>query len=79
MNFKKIADTSFKLSKKVHFLQFCAELSQKPKSGKAIYIYGSESSCYSLWESDLVYRSLSNRSRDISNQNIKNDADSAEI
>ena len=26
-----------KLSKKVHFLQFCADLSQKPKSVKAIY------------------------------------------
>ena len=31
-----------KLSKKVHFLQFCADFRQKPKSVKAIYIYGSE-------------------------------------
>ena len=55
-----------KLSKKVHFLQFCADLSQKPKSVKAIYIYGSESSYYSLSENDMVYRGLSHRSWDIS-------------
>ena len=28
-----------KLSKKVHFLQFCADLSKNSKSIKAIYIY----------------------------------------
>ena len=33
-----------RLSKKVHFLQFCAELSKKPESAKAIYIYTTESS-----------------------------------
>ena len=33
-----------KLSKTVHFLQFCADLSKKPKSIKAIYIYVSERS-----------------------------------
>ena len=27
----------FKLSKKVHFLQFCADFGKKPKSVKAIY------------------------------------------
>ena len=48
-----------KLSKKVHFLQFCADLSQKPKSVKAIYIYGSENFHYSLSENDMVYRDLS--------------------
>ena len=32
-----------KLSKKVHFLLFCADLSMKSKSVKAIYIYTSES------------------------------------
>ena len=32
-----------KLSKKVHFLLFCADLSKKPRSVKAIYIYASES------------------------------------
>ena len=55
-----------KLSKKVHFLQFCADLSQKPKSVKAIYIYGSENFHYSLSENDMVYRGLSHRSWDIS-------------
>ena len=34
-----------KLSEKVHFLQFCADFSQKPKCDKAIYIDGSESFC----------------------------------
>ena len=56
-----------KLSKKEHFLQFCADLSQKPKSVKAIYIYGSENFHYSLSENDMVYRGLSHRSWDISN------------
>ena len=36
------------LSKKVQFLQFCADLSKKSKSVKAIYIYASESSHYTL-------------------------------
>ena len=39
-----------KLSKKVLSLQFCADLSKKPKSVKAIYIYASESSHYTLSE-----------------------------
>ena len=47
-----------KLSKKVHFLQFCADLSQKPKSVKAIYIYASECSYYGLSDNDMVYRGL---------------------
>ena len=33
---------ALKLSKKVHFLQFCAYLSQKLNCVKAIYIYGSK-------------------------------------
>ena len=33
-----------KLSKKVPFLKFCADLSKKHKSVKAIYIYASEKS-----------------------------------
>ena len=57
----------FELSKKVRFLQFCADLSQKPKSVKAMYIYGSESSYYSLSENDMIYKGLSHRSWDISN------------
>ena len=39
-----------KLSKKVHFLQFCGDLNKKYKSIKAIYIYVSESSHYTLSE-----------------------------
>ena len=42
----------------MHFLQFCADLSQKPKCVKAIYIYGCESFYYSLTEIDMPYRSL---------------------
>ena len=38
----------YKLSKKVRFVQFCADLSKKSKSVKAIYIYVSESSHYIL-------------------------------
>ena len=30
---------AFNLSRKVHFLQFCADFSKKPKSVKAIYIF----------------------------------------
>ena len=55
-----------KLSKKVQFLQFCADLSKKSKSVKAIYIYASESSHYTLSENGMVYRGLSHRSWDIS-------------
>ena len=55
-----------KLSKKVYFLQFWADLSQKPKCVKGIYIYGSES-FVSLPENDMPYRGLSQRSWDISN------------
>ena len=32
----------FRLSKKVHFLKFCAYFSKKPKSIKVIYTYASE-------------------------------------
>ena len=56
-----------KLSKKVHFLQFCADLSKKSKSIKAIYIYASESSLSTLSENGMVYRGPSHRSWDISN------------
>ena len=44
-----------KLSKKVHFLQFCADLSKKSKSVEAIYIYASESSHYTLSENAMIY------------------------
>ena len=39
-----------KLSKKCIFFQFCANLSKRFKSVKAIYIYASESSHYTLTE-----------------------------
>ena len=68
-----------KLSKKEHFLQFCADLSKKSKSVKAIYIYVPESSHYNLSENAMIYRGLSHRSWDISNLNIRKGADSAEI
>ena len=51
----------FKLSKKVHFLQFRTEISKKPKSLKAIYIYASESSHYTLSGNGMVYRDLTHR------------------
>ena len=53
--------------KKCIFLQFCAELSKKCKSVKAIYIYVSVSSHYTLSENSMVYMSLNHRSRDIGN------------
>ena len=56
-----------KFSKKVHFLQFCADLSQKPNSVKAIYKYAPERSYYSLSEKDMIYSSMSHCSWDISN------------
>ena len=55
-----------KLSKNVHFLQFYACISKKPKSVKAIYIYTSGISYDTLSENDMVYRSLSHRLWDIS-------------
>ena len=65
-----------KLSKKVHFLQFCADLSKKSKSVEAIYIYASESSHYTVSENPMIYRGLSHCSWDISDYNIKKDAES---
>ena len=47
-----------KLSEKVHFLQFCAGLSKKSKSIKAIYIYACEKSRYALSENDIVYHAM---------------------
>ena len=51
-----------KLSKKVHFLQFCADLSKISKSVEAIYVYASESSHYTLSKYVMVNRGLSHRS-----------------
>ena len=55
-----------KLSKKVHFLQFCADLSKKSKSIKAIYIYASERSRYALSENGIVYYAMTYCFGDIS-------------
>ena len=42
------------LSKKVHFLQFCADISKKPESVKADLLYPSESSHDTHSENDMV-------------------------
>ena len=55
-----------KLYKRVHFCNFFADLCKKPESAKAMYIYASESSHYTLSENDMVYRG-SELLRDISN------------
>ena len=55
------------LSKTVHFSQFCADLSKKSKTVKAIYIYASKSSHYTLSKIGLVCRGASHHSWDISN------------
>ena len=55
-----------KLSKKVHFLQFCADLSKKSKSIKATYIYASETSRYALSENGIVYYAMTYCFGDIS-------------
>ena len=48
----------FELSKKIQFLQICADLSKKSKSIKAIYIYASERSRYALSEKGIVYYAM---------------------
>ena len=55
-----------KLSKKVHFLQSFADLSKKPKSIKAIYIYASERSHYVLSENGIAYYAMTYCFGDIS-------------
>ena len=47
-----------KLSKKANFWQFCADLSKKSKSIKAIYIYASERSLSTLSENGMVYKKM---------------------
>ena len=54
-----------KSSKKVHFLQFCADFSKKSKSIKVIYIYASERSCYAISEDGIVYSAMTYGSGDI--------------
>ena len=48
-----------KLSKKMHFLEFYADLIQKQKCVKTIYIYECERFYYSLSENDMSDRGLS--------------------
>ena len=54
-----------KLPKKVYFLHFSINVSKKAKFVKAIYVYASESSHYTVAENDFVYMSLSNHSSDV--------------
>ena len=49
---------SLKLSKKVHFLKFCADLSKKSKSIKAIYVHATERSCCTITENGIVYSAM---------------------
>ena len=55
----------FKLSKKVHFLRFCADVSKKSKFIKAIYIHASERYRYTLSENDIVHYGMTYCLRDI--------------
>ena len=52
----------FKLSEKEHFLQFCADISSKSKSVKAIYIYTfyiyTYIPYYALSENGIIYYAM---------------------
>ena len=56
----------FKLLKNTFFCNFLLTSVKKPKSLKAIYIYGSESSHDTLSENGMVYRCLRHCLLDIS-------------
>ena len=43
-----------KLSKKGHLFQFCDDLSQTLRSVKAVYIYGFESSHFTISQNNMV-------------------------
>ena len=47
-----------KLPKKVHCLQFCADLNKKSKSIKAIYIFAPERSRYAFSENGFVHYAM---------------------
>ena len=47
-----------KLPKKAHVLQNCADLSNKSKSIRAIYIYASERSRCALSENGIIYYAM---------------------
>ena len=53
------------LSKIVHFLQICADLSKESKSIKVIFLYPSERPYHALSENSMFYRGLSNSLQDI--------------
>ena len=55
-----------KFSKTEHFLQFCADLSKKSKSIKAIYMYTSQRSRHALLENGIVYYAMTYSFEDIS-------------
>ena len=55
-----------KLSRKVHLLQFCADLIKNSKSAQVIHLYASESSHYTLSENAMVYWGQSHRSLKVS-------------
>ena len=56
----------FKLSKNVHFLQFCTDLSKKSKSIKAIPIYASERSYYAFSENGIFCYAMTCCSKGVS-------------
>ena len=58
---------ALKCSKNLHFMQFCADLSKKRKSLKAISKYASQQSHHTLSGNGMVYRGLSHHRWDISN------------
>ena len=60
-------------------MQICADLRKKFKFLKANYLCPSERPHQALSENSMFYRSLSNSSRDIEEQNVKGSAESAEI
>ena len=50
-----------KLSKIVHILEICVDLSKKSKYNKAVYLYPSERSRHVLSGKSICYRDMSNR------------------
>ena len=50
--------TVLKLSEIVSFLQFFANISKKSKSVIVIYVYASESSCFTLLENGVCYYAM---------------------
>ena len=46
------------MSKKVHFLKFCADLSKKSQSIKVIYIHAAKRSCCTITENGIVYYAM---------------------